>query len=88
METGRHQGDRLCRPGTEDSGYGPETVFRIGSISKTFTTAGIMQLWEQGKLDLDDPVNDYLKDYKVLHDDPERTAGDLPAYDHAHLGYR
>lgn len=49
----------------------PETVFRIGSISKTFTVAGIMQLWEQGKLDLDDPVNNYLKDYKVLHDDPE-----------------
>jgi CubicO group peptidase (beta-lactamase class C family) len=49
----------------------PETVFRIGSISKTFTTAGIMQLWEQGKLDLDDPVNNYLKDYVVLHDDPE-----------------
>ncbi len=48
----------------------PETVFRIGSISKTFTTAGIMQLWEQGKLGLDDPVNDYLKDYKVLHKDP------------------
>ena len=47
-----------------------ETVFRIGSISKTFTVAGIMQLYEQGKLGLDDPVNDYLKDYKVLHDDP------------------
>jgi CubicO group peptidase (beta-lactamase class C family) len=49
----------------------PETVFRIGSISKTFTAAGIMQLWEQGKLDLDDPVNSYLKDYKVLHKDPQ-----------------
>ncbi len=48
----------------------PETVFRIGSISKTFTAAGIMQLWEQGKLDLDEPVNNYLKDYKVLHRDP------------------
>ena len=48
----------------------PETVFRIGSISKTFTAAGIMQLWEQGKLGLDDPVNNYLKSYKVLHKDP------------------
>ncbi len=48
----------------------PETVFRIGSISKTFTTAGIMQLWEQGRLGLDEPVNNYLKDYKILHKDP------------------
>jgi len=48
----------------------PETVFRIGSISKTFTVAAIMQLWEQGRLDLDDPVNNYLRDYKVLHKDP------------------
>jgi CubicO group peptidase (beta-lactamase class C family) len=29
-----------------------------------------MQLWEQGKFDLDDPINPYLKTYKVLHDDP------------------
>ena len=48
----------------------PDTVFRIGSISKTFTTIGLMQLWEQGKFDLDDPVNPYLKTYKVLHSDP------------------
>jgi CubicO group peptidase (beta-lactamase class C family) len=48
-----------------------DTIFRIGSISKTFTTIGLLQLWEQGKFDLDDPVNDYLKTYKVLHKDPE-----------------
>lgn len=47
-----------------------DTIFRIGSISKTFTAIGLMQLWEQGKFDLDDPVNNYLKTYKVLHDDP------------------
>ncbi len=48
----------------------PDTNFRIGSISKTFTTVGLMQLYEQGKFSLDDPVNPYLKTYKVLHDDP------------------
>ncbi|MCJ7624559.1 MAG: beta-lactamase family protein [Anaerolineaceae bacterium] len=47
-----------------------DTVFRIASISKTFTAIGIMQLWEKGKFKLDDPVNDYLKDYQVLHPDP------------------
>lgn len=47
----------------------PDTVFRIGSISKTFTSIGVMQLWEQGKVDLDAPVNKYLKHYKVGHPD-------------------
>ncbi len=48
----------------------PDTTFRIGSISKTFTAIGLMQLWEQGKFQLDDSVNDYLKAYEVLHRDP------------------
>jgi CubicO group peptidase (beta-lactamase class C family) len=48
-----------------------DTVFRIMSISKTFTGIGLMQLWEQKKFDLDDPVNPHLKFMKVQHDDPE-----------------
>ena len=48
-----------------------DTVFRIASISKTFTAIGLMQLWEQGKFQLDDPVNDYLVAYKVQHRDPQ-----------------
>lgn len=47
-----------------------DTHFRIASISKTFTAIGLMQLWEQGKFQLDDPVNDYLKGLKVMHADP------------------
>lgn len=43
----------------------PETtLFRPGSISKTFTWTAVMQQVEQGKLDLDRDVNDYL-DFKV-----------------------
>jgi CubicO group peptidase (beta-lactamase class C family) len=42
-------------PVTED------TVFRIGSITKTFTAVAVMQLWEQGLIDLDVPANDYLR---------------------------
>ena len=38
----------------------PDSVFQIGSITKTFTTTMIMQLVEQGKLALDRPVRDYL----------------------------
>lgn len=36
-------------------------IFRIASHSKTFTATAIMQLQEQGKLRIDDPVVDYLE---------------------------
>jgi CubicO group peptidase (beta-lactamase class C family) len=36
------------------------TVFSIGSISKTFVANAAMQLWENGYLDLDADINDYL----------------------------
>lgn len=41
-----------------------ETLFRPGSISKLFTWTAIMQLQEQGKLDLDKDINEYL-DFKI-----------------------
>jgi CubicO group peptidase (beta-lactamase class C family) len=41
-----------------------DTLFRPGSVSKLFTWTAVMQLVEQGKLDLDRDVNDYL-DYKI-----------------------
>ncbi|MFN7139378.1 MAG: serine hydrolase domain-containing protein [Limisphaerales bacterium] len=34
--------------------------FRIASISKTVAAAALMQLWEQGKFQLDDNISDYL----------------------------
>src|SRR5881398_2122231 len=37
-----------------------QTLFRPGSISKLFTATAVMQLVEQGKLDLDRDINDYL----------------------------
>ncbi|MFZ1260645.1 MAG: serine hydrolase domain-containing protein, partial [Chitinophagaceae bacterium] len=39
------------------------TKFRIGSITKQFTAACILQLAERGKLNLDDKLNKYFKDY-------------------------
>ena len=35
------------------------TVFRVASVTKTFTSTIIMQLVEQGKLNLDDPISKY-----------------------------
>ena len=40
------------------------TLFRPGSISKLFTWTSVMQLAEQGKIDLDKDVNEYL-DFKI-----------------------
>jgi CubicO group peptidase (beta-lactamase class C family) len=43
-----------------------DTVFRIGSITKTFTAIAVMQLWEQGSVDLDAPANDYLRSFRLI----------------------
>jgi CubicO group peptidase (beta-lactamase class C family) len=46
------------------------TLFRPGSISKIFTAIAVMQLVEQGKLDLDRDVNEYL-DFAIPKTYPE-----------------
>lgn len=47
----------------------PQTQFYIGSVTKGFTALAVMQLVEQGKLELDAPVQKYLPWFKVA--DPE-----------------
>jgi CubicO group peptidase (beta-lactamase class C family) len=42
-----------------------ETVFRLGSVTKQFTAAAVLQLVEQGKLRLDDEITKYLPDAPV-----------------------
>jgi CubicO group peptidase (beta-lactamase class C family) len=44
----------------------PETIYSTGSTFKAVTSAAIMQLVEQGKLKLDDPVNRHLGDVQVM----------------------
>lgn len=41
------------------------TMFRIGSVSKLFTWTAVMQLVDEGRLDLDADVNTYLKEFKI-----------------------
>lgn len=43
----------------------PETIYRTGSISKLFTATAAMQLVEQGKLDIDKPLQTYLPDFSI-----------------------
>lgn len=40
-------------------------MFRIGSITKTFTFTLLMQLVEEGRISLDADVNDYLSEFKI-----------------------
>lgn len=40
-----------------------ETVYRVGSVSKLFTDIAVMQLVEQGRLDLDAPVRNVLTEF-------------------------
>jgi CubicO group peptidase (beta-lactamase class C family) len=42
-----------------------DTLFRIGSTTKTFTGTVVMRLVEQGKLDLNAPVRRYLPDVRL-----------------------
>ncbi|MGH9873750.1 MAG: serine hydrolase domain-containing protein [Pyrinomonadaceae bacterium] len=44
---------------------GPQTLFEIGSISKSFVAMVVLQLAEEGKLDLHKPVTSYLPWLKI-----------------------
>ena len=58
----------------------PQTRFRMASHSKLFTATAVMQLREQGKLRLDDPVAKYLPWFRVKPaspDDPPITIEEL-----------
>lgn len=55
-----------------------ETLVLPGSVGKLFTAMAVMQLVEQGKLDLDVDVNEYLDDFQIADTYPEPvTVGDL-----------
>jgi len=62
------------------------TIYAIGSISKQFTAAAIMKLYEQGRLELDEPVTKYLSEYRAARTVPtirnllQQNSG-LPAWD-------
>jgi CubicO group peptidase (beta-lactamase class C family) len=43
----------------------PQTPFMLASVSKSFTALAIMQLAEQGRLDLDAPVREYLPWFQI-----------------------
>lgn len=64
----------------------PDTRFRLGSITKQFTSMLVLQLVEQGKIKLDGKLSDYLPDYRkdvgekvTIHHLLTHTSG-IPSY--------
>lgn len=43
----------------------PDTIYRVGSISKLFNAVAVMQQVEKGRLDLDAPVEKFAPDFRV-----------------------
>jgi CubicO group peptidase (beta-lactamase class C family) len=59
------------RPMTE------RTLFRIYSMTKPVTAVAVMQLWEQGRFKLDDPVSAYLPEFsRVVVREPDGSTRD------------
>lgn len=61
-----------------------DTLFQIGSTTKTFTGTAIMRLVEQGAVDLDEPVRSYVPDLRLM----DRGAQDTVTVKHllTHMG--
>lgn len=64
----------------------PDTKFRIGSVTKQFTAALVLQLVGEGKIKLDGKLTDYLTDYRkdtgdkvTIHQLLNHTSG-IPSY--------
>lgn len=43
----------------------PDTVYNLGSIAKVFTALGAMQLAEQGRMNIDQPLQRYLPEFSI-----------------------
>lgn len=59
-----------------------DTVYRVGSITKVMTATVVLQLRDEGKLDLDDPLEKYLPEAKAIvypngAADPRVTLGQI-----------
>ena len=67
---GRNRAQAFCGHGVADvvskEAITEATVFRIASITKTFTAIAVLQLWERGLIELDAPASNYLRSYRLV----------------------
>ena len=62
-------------------GANPNAVFEIASMTKAITATAVMQLVEEGEIDLDVPVANYLpeiNEIKILEEDLTTRPGTVP----------
>jgi CubicO group peptidase (beta-lactamase class C family) len=59
-----------------------DTVFYIGSISKTFTTTVVLKMSERGEIDLEAPVRMYLPEFSVLDGEASEKARVIDLFQH------
>src|SRR5690349_11569822 len=57
-----------------------DAIAQIYSMTKPVTGVALMQLWEQGKFGLDDPLYRYLPDFESMQVYAGKDAGGSPAY--------
>ena len=67
-----HSDYAMTKPVTEND------LYDIYSMSKIATMTGVMQLIEQGKISLNDPVSMYLPEYAEMYYDPHFELGKWP----------
>jgi CubicO group peptidase (beta-lactamase class C family) len=65
-------------------GVQADTLFQVGSITKTMTGTILMQLADQGKLDIDAPVRKYVPEFRV--EDEEATESASVRHLLSHMG--
>ena len=46
--------------------YNTDDIFRIASMTKAITSVGILKLWEEGKIGLDDPIDKYIPKFENI----------------------
>jgi CubicO group peptidase (beta-lactamase class C family) len=44
--------------------YSTDDIFRIASMTKAITSIAVLKLWEDGKINLDDPIEKYIPEFK------------------------
>ena len=61
-QTKSSQGDKVNQLDEQSE---EDSLYSIGSVSKMFTTVAVMQLVENGKIDLDVPITTYLPEFRM-----------------------
>lgn len=76
-----HRGTAGVRERATGAPVTPDTVFRIASMTKSFTAMAVLKLRDEGRLTLDDPVERHVPEFRGLR----YPTGDSPAITVRHL---